>query len=183
MSDDLRELYQEVILDHGRSPRNFGALAAATHVAHGHNPLCGDQLDVYLVLAGNGAVADVAFKGKGCAISMASASLMTEIMKGKTEAKAKAVFEHFHAMCAGEDEGGGENGAARAGDAPAISAEDEERLQVMAGVRQFPMRVKCATLAWHTLRAAMKGEGMISTEDGSTEVASIGTEIVKDAAP
>ena len=98
-------------------------------------------------------------------------------MKGKTEAEAKAVFDHFHAMCAGEDEGG-KNGAALAGDAPAISAEDEERLQVMAGVRQFPMRVKCATLAWHTLREAMKGEGTISTE-----VASMGTEIVRDAAP
>jgi len=179
MSDDLRELYQEVILDHGRHPRNFGALEKATHVAHGHNPLCGDQLDVYLVLDGGGSVADVAFKGKGCAISMASASLMTEIMKGKTETQAKAVFEHFHAMCAGEDESAGGGGNGRA----AISEEDEERLQVMAGVRQFPMRVKCATLAWHTLRAAMAGEGTISTEDGGAEDAAIGNATVKDGAP
>ena len=155
MSDDLRELYQEVILDHGRNPRNFRVLDAATHRAHGHNPLCGDQLDVYLVLDDAGRVQDVAFKGRGCAISMASASLMTEIMAGKSDAEAKAVFEHFHALCAGA------NGATT----EAIAPEDEERLQVMAGVRQFPMRVKCATLAWHTLRAAMKGARAISTED------------------
>ncbi|MBU0723623.1 MAG: SUF system NifU family Fe-S cluster assembly protein [Alphaproteobacteria bacterium] len=154
MSDDLRDLYQEVILDHGKRPRNFRQIDNASHHAHGHNPLCGDQLVVYLALDEAGVVQDVSFVGKGCAISTASASLMTEILKGKSEAQAKRLFELFHAMCTGEDSPSAEG------------LEDEmERLEVLSGVREFPSRVKCATLAWHTVTAAMAGQDQISTED------------------
>ena len=158
MSDDLRELYQEVILDHGRNPRNCRHPDATTHVAHGHNPLCGDQLDVYLTVGEDDRITEAAFEGRGCAISVASASLMTEVLRGKTEAQAKALFDNFHDMCAGD-----EDGAAEAAD-PEME-DDVDRLQVLSGVRQFPMRVKCATLAWHTMKAAMEGRSAVSTED------------------
>ena len=157
MDDELRELYQEVILDHGRNPRNLRRPEDTTHRAHGHNPLCGDQLDVYLHLDEDGLIRDVGFEGRGCAISVASASLMTEILRAKTVAQASALFESFHEMCAGPDE------EVRP---PTEDLEDDmERLQVLSGVRLFPMRVKCATLAWHTMRAAMDGKGEVSTED------------------
>ncbi len=138
---DLRALYQEVILDHGRNPRNFGALEEANHAAHGDNPLCGDRIVVYLVLA-DGKVADVAFTGRGCAISMASASLMTEAVKGRSVAEARALFERFHHLLT----------------AGAAADDDEalEKLNVFAGVRDYPVRVKCATLPWHTLNAAIE---------------------------
>jgi nitrogen fixation NifU-like protein len=158
MSDDLRELYQEVILDHGKNPRNLRQPEETTHSAHGHNPLCGDQLDVFLNVGKNGLINDVTFEGRGCAISVASASLMTEVLRGKTEAQAKALFDNFHEMCAG-----GEDGDANAPD-PRMEA-DVDRLQVLSGVRQFPMRVKCATLAWHTMRAAMEGRREVNIED------------------
>ena len=158
MSDDLRELYQEVILDHGKNPRNLRQPEETTHSAHGHNPLCGDQLDVFLNVGKNGLINDVTFEGRGCAISVASASLMTEVLRGKTEAQAKALFDNFHEMCAG-----GEDGDANAPD-PRMEA-DVYRLQVLSGVRQFPMRVKCATLAWHTMRAAMEGRREVNIED------------------
>ena len=148
--DELRELYQEVILDHGKRPRNLRALADATCCAQGRNPLCGDQLTVYLKLDPSGVVEDAAFEGKGCAISVASASLMTELIRGKTEAQARELFERFHALAAGKENG----------DVPANSGELEDeldRLQVLAGVRQYPVRVKCATLAWHTMKAALAG--------------------------
>lgn len=154
MLDDLRDLYQEVILDHGKRPRNFRQIDNASHHAHGHNPLCGDQLVVYLALDEQGVVQDASFIGKGCAISTASASLMTEILKGKTEAQAKQLFERFHAMCTG----------AEALPAPGLE-EDLERLEVLSGVREFPSRVKCATLAWHTMTAAVEGKDQVSTED------------------
>lgn len=154
--DELRELYQEVILDHGKHPRNKRHPENATHEAHGSNPLCGDKVTIYLVVGGDGLIEDVAFDGRGCAISTASASLMTEIVKGKTEAEAHALFERFHAMCTQDDYDAADDGD--------IDAESMDRLQVMAGIRQFPMRVKCATLPWHTLNAAMAGKDKASTE-------------------
>lgn len=137
---DLRELYQEVIFDHNRKPRNFRAIAQADHVAEGYNPLCGDQLTVYLRVA-DGAVADVSFEGHGCAISTASASLMTEAVKGRPVAEVEALFKDFHALLTDE----------------APPGRDFGKLQVLAGVREFPARVKCATLAWHTLHNALHG--------------------------
>ena len=149
--DDLRELYQEVILDHGKNPRNFRTPDDATAVAHGNNPLCGDQLTVYLKLGADGLVEDAAFVGRGCAISVASASMMTELIKGKTEAKARELFAAFHKMCTGE------------GDADAVDGE-LDKLKVLSGVRDYPTRVKCATLPWHTLVAALAGDEEVTTE-------------------
>jgi nitrogen fixation NifU-like protein len=149
--NDLRELYQEVILDHGKNPRNFRTSGEATAVAHGNNPLCGDQLTVYLKLDTDGLVEDAAFVGRGCAISVASASMMTELVKGRTEAKARELFEAFHEMCTGEGDG--------------TAVDDElDKLKVLSGVRDYPTRVKCATLPWHTLVAALAGDGEVSTE-------------------
>jgi nitrogen fixation NifU-like protein len=156
MFDELRELYQEVILDHGRSPRNFRAIEDARFHAHGHNPMCGDQLEVFVVADDGGRIEDASFVGKGCAISVASASLMTELLRGKTVDEARRMFDGFHEMCTT----GGENPLAE------LSEEDADRLQVLSGVREFPMRVKCATLAWHTMNAATKGIDEVSTDDG-----------------
>ena len=155
MLDDLRELYQEVILDHGRNPRNHRHPEDANRHAHGNNPICGDTLVVYLSIDDDGVIRDAAFEGKGCAISIASASLMTDMLKGKTVARARALFDNFHDMCTKDDF-----------DPAAVEddADDLDRLQVLAGVRAFPMRVKCATLAWHTMTAAMAGENEASTE-------------------
>jgi nitrogen fixation NifU-like protein len=140
---DLRDLYQEVILDHSKKPRNFGKPAHANHTAHGHNPLCGDRVTIYLDLGEDGRVKEVTFEGSGCAISMASASIMTEMLKGKTVDEAKTLFEKFHGVVTGEDENlSGADGV------------DLDRLEALSGVREFPMRVKCATLAWHTFIAA-----------------------------
>jgi nitrogen fixation NifU-like protein len=148
---DLRELYQTVILDHYKKPRNFRALPEANRSAEGYNALCGDKVTVYLKLE-DGVVRDVSFQGSGCAISTASASLMTESLKGKTLAEVEALFQKFHEVVAG--------GPAAEGEGPGLG-----KLGVFAGVREFPVRVKCATLAWHTLRAALEGEGKtVSTE-------------------
>ncbi len=154
MSNELRELYQEVILDHGRTPRNFRDLEKATAQAFGNNPLCGDQLTVYLALGADRKVEDVTFKGNGCAISVASASLMTEALKGKSEGDVRALYKAFHAMCTGEETG------------PAPEGEDDalEKLRVLSGVAEYPTRVKCATLAWHTMAAALDGEQEVTTE-------------------
>ncbi len=141
--NDLRELYQEIILDHGRNPRNFGKPESFTGEADGYNPLCGDKVHVYVTLE-DGIVKDVHFEGRGCAISMASASLMTEVLTGKTEAEAKALFDKFHELVTTESDFEGDD--------------DIDRLVVLSGVRQYPSRVKCATLAWHTLNNAMDGE-------------------------
>jgi nitrogen fixation NifU-like protein len=150
----LRELYQEVILDHGKAPRNFGHLVDATAESHGHNPLCGDTITIYLKIK-DGVVEDIRFEGRGCAISMASASMMTEILKGKTVAEVNEMFERFHHLVTSGDaacEGGFETA-------------ELDKLVVLAGVREFPMRVKCATLAWHTFKAALEGERVeVSTE-------------------
>ncbi|MCK5276436.1 MAG: SUF system NifU family Fe-S cluster assembly protein [Alphaproteobacteria bacterium] len=155
MFDDLRELYQEVILDHGKSPRNFREIDHAKYHAHGNNPMCGDQLEVFVETDDAGNITDASFLGKGCAISVASASLMTEMLRGKNIDEARKMFEGFHEMCTTGDDN------ALAG----VGQEDADRLQVLSGVSEFPMRVKCATLAWHTMNAATKGEAGISTED------------------
>jgi len=137
---DLQELYQELIIDHSRSPRNFGQLASADLSHQGFNPLCGDRVTVYLRQA-DGVVQQAQFEGCGCAISMASASLMTEALKGKTKAEIKALFADFHALVTG---------------APVDKNNHQlEKLNALAGVAEFPMRVKCATLAWHTALAAL----------------------------
>ncbi len=146
---DLRELYQEIIIDHNRNPRNFREMQHPTVQAKGYNPLCGDKLTVYLLLA-NGIVEDISFIGCGCAISQASASLMTDALKGKTIEKAHALFEQFHHMLTSDDD---------------IQAMNVDKLTVLAGVRAYPTRVKCATLAWHALEAALKKENLVvSTE-------------------
>lgn len=140
MFDDLRDLYQEVILDHSKRPRNFRCLDGATHEAKGHNPLCGDRLTLWLNVK-DGAIADIGFQGDGCAISKASASLMTEAVKGAPIAQARHLFGEFHDLLTGP--------------ADAEPAEDLDKLAVFTGVREFPVRVKCATLPWHTLVAAL----------------------------
>ena len=148
MTSDLQELYQEVILDHNKRPRNFRVLEGGC-MAEGYNPLCGDRLTVYLRVQDD-VIADVAFQGSGCAISKASASLMTDSVKGRTMAEAEALFERFHRMITSP------------ADAP---VDDLGKLSVLAGVRQFPVRVKCASLAWHTLRAAVEHRhDVVSTE-------------------
>ena len=145
---DLQDLYQQMILDHYRSPRNCRQIEESSCSANGHNPLCGDKVAVYVNVE-NGAITDVSFEGSGCAISTASASLMTEAVKGKSLDEAHAVFKTFHQLIAGDE----------APDA------DLGKLEIFAGVRQYPTRVKCATLAWHTLEAALKEDGSeISTE-------------------
>lgn len=143
--DDLRELYQTVILDHNKAPRNFGALDGADRQADGHNPVCGDQLTVFLKLDEADVVDDIRFEGSGCAISTASASLMTEFVKGKRLEEVEAAFERFHEVVTGPP-------------SEPVSAPDLGKLAVFSGVREYPMRVKCATLSWHTLRAAIEGE-------------------------
>lgn len=145
---DLTDLYQEVILDHNRRPRNFHAMADASHHAEGFNPLCGDRLMLYLKLDGD-RIADVSFEGAGCAISKASASMMTDALKGQTIADALAMFERFHAMVTSPT------------DQP---ADEMGKLSALAGVREFPVRVKCASLAWHTFKAALTREKKVSTE-------------------
>ena len=156
MLEDLQQLYQEVILDHGRSPRNFRRPEHPTCHAHGRNPMCGDALTVFLTIEGEDKIADVSFIGKGCAISMASASLMTEIARDKTRDEVDKLYEAFHRMCTEEDV----SIAAETG----IDPDEAERLEVLSGVRQFPVRVKCATLAWHAMNAALHGQDEASTE-------------------
>jgi nitrogen fixation NifU-like protein len=145
---DLNDLYQEVILDHNKRPRNFRSIEGASHHADGYNPLCGDKLTLTAQVEGD-TIADVAFVGSGCAISKASASLMTDALKGRSLAEAKALFERFHRMITTP---------------PDQSVEDLGKLSVLAGVREFPVRVKCASLAWHTLKAALERKDSASTE-------------------
>jgi nitrogen fixation NifU-like protein len=154
MDPSLRELYQEVILDHSRHPRHFGPLDHATHKAEGYNPLCGDRVTVMLALDPDGRVADIKFEGKGCAISQASASMMTEMLAGRTLPEAQKLMDGFLHLVKGED-------------TKDLAANDREHLDVMAGISEFPMRVKCATLAWHTFKNALdegKIEGASSSE-------------------
>jgi nitrogen fixation NifU-like protein len=144
MDDSLRELYQDVILDHSKHPRHFGPLPSATHNAEGHNPLCGDRVKIHLTVDASNRIAEIAFEGKGCAISQASASLMTDMLMGRTVAEAEKLMGGFLRLVKGED-------------AAELKGDDRETLDVMAGVSAFPMRVKCATLAWHTMRSALEG--------------------------
>jgi nitrogen fixation NifU-like protein len=153
MDHSLRELYQEVILDHSRHPRHYGVLETATHKAEGYNPLCGDRVTVYLALDAEGRVCDIRFEGKGCAISQASASLMTDLLAGKTAAEAERLMQGFLHLVKGED----------AGDLP---EDAREHLEVMGGLSEFPMRVKCATLAWHTFKNAVE-EGKTAVAEGA----------------
>jgi nitrogen fixation NifU-like protein len=147
---ELSELYQQVILDHNKKPRNFRKLEGANHSAEGFNPLCGDQLTVYLNLEDD-TVKEVGFEGSGCAISKAAASMMTQAVKGKSKEETEKLFNEFHSMVTGE-----------------LNEETDENslgnLKIFAGVREFPVRVKCATLPWHTLHAALNKEAQISTE-------------------
>jgi nitrogen fixation NifU-like protein len=147
---DLTDLYQEVILDHNRRPHNFRTIEEATRKQEGFNPLCGDRLTLYVKLDGN-VISDVAFQGTGCAISKASASLMTDALKGKTIEEARSMFDRFHEMVTSS---------------PETPAPDLGKLSVLAGVREFPTRVKCASLAWHTMKAAVAGDhsSAVSTE-------------------
>ena len=155
MTDNaLRELYQEVILDHSRHPRHYGTLDQASHKAEGYNPLCGDRVTVYLKLGEDGRVADIKFQGKGCAISQASASMMVDMLNGRTAAEADRLMQGFLHLVKGEDASG-------------LSADDRETLDVMSGISEFPMRVKCATLAWHTFRNAVE-EGKNAVEESAT---------------
>lgn len=150
MSEQLSELYQQVILDHNKKPRNFRKLENANHTAEGYNPLCGDQLTVYLNVEDD-RVQEVGFEGSGCAISKASASMMTQAVKGKSKEEAERLFKEFHSMVTGE-----------------LDEENEENslghLTIFAGVREFPVRVKCATLPWHTMHAALNKQDQVSTE-------------------
>ena len=145
---ELTDLYQEVILDHNRRPRNFRTIESPSHHAEGYNPLCGDRLNLYVQVNGD-TITDVAFQGSGCAISKASASLMTDALKGKTVSEANSLFERFHRVVTTP---------------PDQPVEDLGKLSVLAGVREFPVRVKCASLAWHTLKAALDREQTTSTE-------------------
>lgn len=148
---EVNDLYQELILDHGRKPRNFRVLEGATRRADGHNPLCGDKVTIFLRLDA-GVVSEVTFQGSGCAISTASTSIMTDAVKGRTLAEVEAIFGHFHDLVTGK---------------PVTEEEAQElgKLTAFSGVSEFPMRVKCATLAWHTLRAALAGaDAPVSTE-------------------
>ncbi|MEE9521637.1 MAG: SUF system NifU family Fe-S cluster assembly protein [candidate division NC10 bacterium] len=148
---DLRELYQQVILDHSKKPRNFQKLEGSNREAEGHNPLCGDHITVYVQFQDD-VIRNIGFQGLGCAISKASASMMTDSVKGKTKDDAQVLFEKFHHLVTGEGN--------KAGD-----PDDLGKLTVFSGVSEFPIRVKCATLAWHTLRAALEGkEETVSTE-------------------
>jgi len=145
---ELRDLYQEVILEHSKHPRNFREIQAADHKVEGFNPLCGDHFTIYLNLK-DGAIADISFQGNGCAISKASASMMTQSLKGKSTEEAEKLFDRFHDLVTGQT----------------ASAESIGKLAAFAGVSEFPIRVKCATLAWHALRAALRGEAQaVSTE-------------------
>ena len=139
--NDLRELYQQVILDHNKRPRNFQVLDPHSHKADGHNPLCGDQVTIYLNIEDE-VIKDIAFQGRGCAISTASASLMTDMLKGKTLAEAERLFGQFHELVTSDQE----------------ASVDMGKLAVLSGVRDYPSRVKCATLAWHAMQAALKNQ-------------------------
>ena len=152
---DLKELYQDIILEHGKSPRNFGKCEKYTHEAKGHNPLCGDQVHVYLKLNNEKNVDNVTFEGTGCAISIASTSIMTELVKGKSIEKAKKLVVDFLNMI--------KNGKViKSGD---LNEDQKTKMMSLSGVKQYPMRVKCATLSWHTLVSAMENDGKeISTE-------------------
>jgi len=144
-SADLRDLYQQVIMDHNKKPRNFHEMSEANHMAHGNNPLCGDALVVYVKL-NDGVIEDLSFQGSGCAISVASASLMTEVLKGKTLEEADYIYQQVHNQMTGEE----------------FDSSSLGKLEVLSGVKEFPARVKCATLSWHTMHTAMDSDHDVS---------------------
>jgi nitrogen fixation NifU-like protein len=149
--DDLRNLYQEVILDHNKSPRNFGKLSHANHDSEGYNPLCGDRVHLYMQVEGD-VIKDISFQGHGCAISKASASVMTTLVKGKSTAEAGQLFKKFQQLLTSDP-------------ASEVDLADFDKLAIFAGVREFPLRVKCASLAWHTMMSALSdGNKVVSTE-------------------
>jgi nitrogen fixation NifU-like protein len=145
---ELRELYQEIILEHSKTPRNFRAMEGANRQAEGYNPLCGDHYTIFMDVADD-AIRDISFQGSGCAISKASASMMSQVLKGKTRKEAEEMFQQFHSIVTGEPNG---------------DTDKLGKLEIFAGVANFPTRIKCATLAWHTLQAALRGEQVASTE-------------------
>lgn len=151
LADDLRQLYQEVILDHHRVPRNYGTLEPHTHLAEGYNPLCGDQIQLFLRINEDGTIEDVRFTGQGCVISRASASLMTEALKGKSIEEAHTIFDQFHRAVTSDP-------------TLPVDADMLGKLVVLLGVREFPTRIKCATLPWHTFEQALAGGGTTTTE-------------------
>ena len=153
--NDLRDLYQDLILDHSKHPHNFRVMPGANHEALGHNPLCGDRLVLFLTVDGKDIIRDASFQGSGCAISVASASMMTDMLKGKTVKDAENLFGYMHDACTGVVP------------TQTVPEDDADRMQALAGVRHYPMRVKCATLAWHTMQAALKNQKKASTESGS----------------
>ncbi len=152
---DLKGLYQEMILDHSKRPRNFGVLEGANRHAEGYNPLCGDKVKIDVKVDGD-RISDIKFQGSGCAISTSSASILTETLKGKTRAEADALFEMFHGLVTGKPPRDGNN--------PPVG-----KLAVFSGVSEFPMRVKCATLAWHTLKSALAGTGQVVSTEGQED--------------
>ena len=151
LQDEMRNLYQEVIFDHNRNPRNFHVMDNATRVVEGYNPLCGDRLTLYLSLDDNDVIEDASFQGEGCAISTASVSIMTDLIKGKTVKEAEQLFDQFHKITTSHDD--------------EIKLEELGKLAVLAGVRDYPSRVKCATLPWHTMHAAIKNEATSVTTE------------------
>ena len=152
-ANDLRELYQDLILDHSKRPHNFHELPDANREALGHNPLCGDRLSLQLQVDEHDVIRDVGFQGSGCAISVASASMMTDMLKGKSAEEAQRLFDYLHNSCTG-----------KSADAAGLDEDAVDRIKALAGVRDYPIRVKCATLAWHTLQSALKNQKKVSTE-------------------
>jgi nitrogen fixation protein NifU and related proteins len=148
--NDIANLYQELIIDHGKNPRNFKKLGACTHEKEGYNPLCGDKLIVYLLID-DGIVSDISFEGCGCAISMASASLMSQSLKGKSLVEVESLFKSFHHLVTEQPS--------------EVELDSLGKLSALAGVREYPMRVKCATLAWHTMRAALNDSSDVATTE------------------
>jgi nitrogen fixation protein NifU and related proteins len=156
MREDLQHLYQAVILDHARAPRNFRRLDDPSHTAKGHNPMCGDRLTVFLRLDADGAITDAAFEGQGCAIALASGSLMTELLRGRTAVQSERLCADVITLCS--------TGGLDAGSMPEDEREALQQLEVLSGVSAFPVRIRCATLAWHAMLAALRGDAEASSE-------------------
>lgn len=151
MNNEMRELYQQMILSHNKNPKNFRVIENPSHYAEGHNPLCGDNLNVYLVVDGDGVIQDISFQGSGCAISKSAASMMTETLKGKKEDEARELFEQYHNLVTGKLD-------------PEKEANGLGKLKIFSGIWEYPARVKCASLSWHTVKAALDNEEVASTE-------------------
>ncbi|MCH2208647.1 MAG: SUF system NifU family Fe-S cluster assembly protein [Lentisphaerales bacterium] len=151
MNSEMRELYQQMILSHNKNPKNFRVIEEPSHFAAGHNPLCGDNLDVYLQVDGDNKILDISFQGSGCAISKSAASMMTETLKGKSVEEADELFEQFHKLVTGKLN-------------PEKNSHQLGKLTIFSGIWEYPSRVKCASLSWHTTKAALNNEDVVSTE-------------------